>query len=68
MIDKNLQMAYLIVDDMHSEHPTILRDVYWEEMPTELPDKGRNSTDVKEAKDSKRNVSLVVQILIEHFN
>lgn len=45
MIDKNLQTAYLIVDDMHNDHPMILRDVYWDEIPIALPD---NAPDAKE--------------------
>lgn len=50
MIDKNLQMAYLIVDDMYAEHPIILKDMWWEEVPTELPDKGK--------KDARRDVRI----------
>ncbi|XP_077289165.1 bestrophin-4-like isoform X2 [Arctopsyche grandis] len=38
MIDRNLQVAYLIVDEMHHEHPELIRDQYWDEVfPTELP-------------------------------
>lgn len=36
MIDGNLKMAYLIVDDMHNEHPDILKDKFWKEGPTDL--------------------------------
>lgn len=45
LIDRNLQMSYLIVDDMHNEHPLLLKDQYWNEMPTNLPDKGKNEND-----------------------
>lgn len=45
LIDRNLQMSYLIVDDMHNEHPLLLKDQYWNEMPMNLPDKGKNETD-----------------------
>lgn len=41
MIDRNLQMAYLIVDDMHNDHPELLKDQYWNGVPQELPDLGR---------------------------
>lgn len=38
MIDRNLQVSYLIVDEMHHEHPELLRDQYWDEVyPSELP-------------------------------
>lgn len=37
-IDKNFQIAYLIVDEMHHEHPQLVRDQYWDEIfPQELP-------------------------------
>lgn len=38
MIDRNLQMGYLIVDDMHNEHPVLIKDLYWDEIPQVLPD------------------------------
>ncbi|ODM95962.1 Bestrophin-2, partial [Orchesella cincta] len=38
MVDRNLQVSYLIVDEMHNNHPELLRDQYWDEVfPTELP-------------------------------
>ena len=38
MVDRNLQISYLIVDEMHHEHPELIRDQYWDEvLPTELP-------------------------------
>lgn len=50
LIDRNLQMSYLIVDEMHYEHPELLKDQYWEEVvPKELPDRVRE----------KRNISQV---------
>ena len=31
-------MSYLIVDDMHAEHPELIRDQYWDSiLPDELP-------------------------------
>ena len=45
MIDNNLQLAYLIVDEMHHDHPELLKDQYWDEgVPTTLPDLGRTSS------------------------
>lgn len=33
-----VQVSYLIVDEMHHEHPELIKDQYWEEVfPTELP-------------------------------
>lgn len=42
MIDSNLQMSYLIVDEMHNEHPELLKDQYWNEMPKKLPDRAQH--------------------------
>jgi Bestrophin, RFP-TM, chloride channel len=41
LIDRNLQTSYIIVDDMHHDHPALLKDQYWDQIPTELPDCGR---------------------------
>ncbi|XP_037821538.1 bestrophin-2 isoform X4 [Lucilia sericata] len=38
MVDRNLQVSYLIVDEMHHEHPELIKDQYWDEVfPNELP-------------------------------
>ncbi|KAF4524693.1 hypothetical protein B566_EDAN014294, partial [Ephemera danica] len=38
IVDRNLQVSYLIVDEMHHDHPELLRDQYWDEVfPSELP-------------------------------
>ena len=38
LIDRNLQVAYLIVDEMHAEHPELVKDQFWDEgVPDELP-------------------------------
>ncbi|XP_018014164.1 bestrophin-3 [Hyalella azteca] len=38
LIDRNLQVSYLIVDEMHEEHPDLIQDVYWDEVfPQSLP-------------------------------
>ncbi|XP_076273843.1 bestrophin 1 isoform X6 [Rhynchophorus ferrugineus] len=38
MVDRNLQISYLIVDEMHHEHPELVRDQYWDEIfPQGLP-------------------------------
>ena len=37
LIDRNLQVAYLIVDEMHAEHPELVKDQFWDEgIPDEL--------------------------------
>ena len=37
IIDRNLQVSYMIVDEMHHEHPELIKDQYWDEIPSELP-------------------------------
>ena len=37
IIDRNLQVSYLIVDEMHSEHPEMVRDQFWDDLFPELP-------------------------------
>lgn len=38
MVDRNLQVSYLIVDEMHHDHPELLKDQYWDSvLTTELP-------------------------------
>ncbi len=33
-----VQVAYLIVDEMHHEHPELIKDQYWDDVfPPELP-------------------------------
>ncbi len=31
------QVSYLVVDEMHQEHPDLIRDQYWDETEFELP-------------------------------
>ena len=37
MIDRNLQVSYLTVDEMHAEHPEMVRDQFWDDLYPELP-------------------------------
>ncbi|KAM3968234.1 LOW QUALITY PROTEIN: bestrophin-4 [Aphomia sociella] len=38
LIDRDLQVSYMIVDEMHHEHPELIKDQYWDEVfPAELP-------------------------------
>lgn len=37
-VDTNLQMSYIIVDEIHADHPDLLKDAFWDEIPQELPD------------------------------
>ncbi|XP_033161003.1 bestrophin-4 isoform X2 [Drosophila mauritiana] len=38
IIDRNLTVSYCIVDEMHQEHPELVKDQYWEEVfPNEIP-------------------------------
>lgn len=45
MIDKNLQVSYIIVDEMHAVYPELLKDQFWDEIPQHLPDRGRETSD-----------------------
>ncbi|KAF5278965.1 hypothetical protein FQA39_LY05643 [Lamprigera yunnana] len=38
LIDRHIKAGYMIVDEMHEEHPELLKDQYWDEVvPKELP-------------------------------
>ncbi|KAK8766815.1 hypothetical protein V5799_006404, partial [Amblyomma americanum] len=38
VIDRNIQVSYLVVDEMHHNHPELLKDQYWNEvLAPELP-------------------------------
>lgn len=38
IIDRNLQVSYMIVDEMHHEHPELIKDQYWDTIfPVQLP-------------------------------
>ncbi|XP_067012873.1 uncharacterized protein Best2 isoform X2 [Anabrus simplex] len=38
LIDRHVKAAYMIVDEMHEEHPELLKDQYWDEVvPKDLP-------------------------------
>lgn len=60
-VDTNLQMSYIIVDEIHADHPDLLKDAFWDEIPQELPDQGRGKSfdrhiekgDIFDADDSK---------------
>lgn len=66
LIDLNIQTSYLIVDEMHHEHPELLKDQYWDQIPTKLPDrdtgeKGHSSQlgtrDIFDVNDSNQKVA-----------
>ncbi|XP_043584997.1 uncharacterized protein LOC122568851 isoform X1 [Bombus pyrosoma] len=38
LIDRHIKAGYMIVDEMHEEHPELLKDQYWDEVvPKDLP-------------------------------
>ncbi|XP_028134857.1 bestrophin-2 isoform X2 [Diabrotica virgifera virgifera] len=38
LIDRHIKASYMIVDEMHEEHPELLKDQYWDDIiPKELP-------------------------------
>jgi hypothetical protein len=32
LIDRHLQVSYMIVDEMHASHPDLVRDQYWDDI------------------------------------
>lgn len=48
MIDRKLQMSYLIVDEMHNEHPDLVKDQYWDEISKNLTDHLNEDLEEKE--------------------
>lgn len=61
-VDTNIQMSYIIVDEIHADHPDLLKDAFWDEIPQELPDKARGKSfsyrqekgDMFNAEDTKK--------------
>ncbi|XP_049819172.1 bestrophin homolog 22 isoform X2 [Aethina tumida] len=38
LVDRHIKAGYMIVDEMHEEHPELLKDQYWDDViPKELP-------------------------------
>ncbi|KAG8196808.1 hypothetical protein JTE90_027525 [Oedothorax gibbosus] len=36
-LDRNLQVSFMIVDEMHHKHPRLVKDMYWDELEPQLP-------------------------------
>ncbi|XP_067123463.1 bestrophin-4-like isoform X1 [Centruroides vittatus] len=36
-LDRNLQVSFMIVDEMHRKHPKLIKDTYWDELEPQLP-------------------------------
>lgn len=36
-LDRNLQVSFMIVDEMYQRHPRLVRDIYWDELEPQLP-------------------------------
>lgn len=43
LIERNLNVSYLIVDGMHHEHPDLVKDAFWGTTDTPLPDGSRGT-------------------------
>lgn len=37
IIDRNMQVSFLIVDEMYMKHPPMVKDVFWDELEPQLP-------------------------------
>ena len=35
--DVDMQISYLVVDEMHQEHPELIKDQYWDNAQFDLP-------------------------------
>lgn len=69
MIDRNLQTSYLIVDEMHNDHPELLKDQFWNKIPEILPDLGKSLQKGNEKNTSEQDVIdfKVVQTLASSY-
>ncbi|KAI8122109.1 Bestrophin-2 [Lucilia cuprina] len=75
LIDRNLQVSYLIVDEMHNEHPELIKDQYWDEVfPTTMPYETDGIIKIPEdpplhstAELEKKNTASRVQILVKSY-
>ncbi|XP_022250623.1 uncharacterized protein LOC106466270 isoform X2 [Limulus polyphemus] len=36
-LERNIQIVFLIVDHLHSQHPRLKRDIFWEDLEPQLP-------------------------------
>ena len=61
MLKQYVQVAYLIVDEMHQEHPELIRDQYWDNSTFDLPYTAATEPlrDVKPGLGSAMNLKLV---------
>ncbi|EDV40888.1 uncharacterized protein Dana_GF23693 [Drosophila ananassae] len=81
IIDRNITISYFVVDEMHQEHPELVKDQYWDEVfPNELPYKQHQmrsgppeastahiDTESK-SKDKKKGSVTTMSIGSEHSN
>ncbi|VDM48009.1 unnamed protein product [Toxocara canis] len=37
LVDRNVQVGYVIVDQMHSKYPKLSRDIFWDNLESEMP-------------------------------
>ncbi|XP_070136425.1 bestrophin-4 isoform X2 [Drosophila bipectinata] len=82
IIDRNLTISYFVVDEMHQEHPELVKDQYWDEVfPNELPynePKMRSSppeastahieTESKSLKAKSKGSAATMSVASEHSN
>ncbi|XP_012525872.1 uncharacterized protein LOC105830813 [Monomorium pharaonis] len=80
LIDRHIKAGYMIVDEMHEEHPELLKDQYWDDVvPKDLPytvaseqyrkEEPKGSAEHYKVKDSDAlyaNVMLGTQIHGQH--
>ncbi|CAL8077715.1 unnamed protein product [Calicophoron daubneyi] len=58
LIERNLNISYLIVDGMHREHPDLVRDAFWDSVNVTLPKRpesaGHGETATTQVDDDER--------------
>lgn len=64
MVDRNLQVSYLVVDEMHNDHPELVRDQYWDAIsPIKLPYRISNDPNYANVRQEEHPLYSTAKIL-----